>query len=238
MKTGEKLYEGKAKILYKTDDPDLILQYFKDDATAFNAQKKGTIDNKGILNNAISSRIFQLLETEAIPTHFIEQLSEREMLVKKVEIIPIEYVFRNVVAGSLSKRLGIPEGTVLKQPIFELYYKDDALGDPMVNEDHARALGWATDGELAVMRELAEKVNAILKAYFDERGILLVDGKLEFGRGSDSRVLLADEITPDGLRLWDSATHEKLDKDRFRRDLGNVSEAYQRVHALVCGKAL
>lgn len=234
--TGEKLYEGKAKILYRTADPDVLIQYFKDDATAFNAQKKGTIHNKGILNNRISSRIFEMIAAQGIPTHYLERVSDREMRVKRVEIIPVEFVFRNIVAGSLAKKLGMAEGAALASPVFELYYKDDALGDPMINDDHVLAFGWATAGELATMRELGKKINQLLTRYFKERGILLVDGKLEFGRDAQGKVILADEITPDGMRLWDAVTQEKLDKDRFRRDLGNIEEAYERIDQLVCGE--
>ncbi len=233
VQKGEKLYEGKAKVLYATDDPALLIQYFKDDATAFNAQKKGTIENKGVLNNQISSQIFQSLEKIGIPTHYVKTLSEREMLVKKVKIIPLEFVFRNIVAGSLAKRLAIAEGTPLQAPLFEFYYKDDALGDPMVTEDHALAFGWATKDEIAQIKTLGAKINEFLKGYFATRGVTLVDGKFEFGRTVDGKLVLADEITPDGLRLWDTQTGEKLDKDRFRRDLGNIEAAYQRVHGLV-----
>jgi len=228
-------YEGKAKILYTTDDPTVLIQYFKDDATAFNAQKKGTIVNKGVLNNQISSRIFELLAAAHIPTHYLGHLSEREMLVKRVEIIPVEFVFRNRVAGSLAKRLGLEEGTPLARPVFELYYKDDALGDPFINDDHVLVFGWASAAELTRMRELGEAVNTYLRRFFEARGIVLVDGKLEFGRDATGTVILADEITPDGLRLWDAKTHEKLDKDRFRRDLGHIEEAYHRIFNLVCG---
>lgn len=235
IKKETQLYEGKAKVLFSTADPSLLIQYFKDDATAFNAQKKGTIANKGILNNRISSRIFQLLAQENIPTHYVETLSDREMLVKKVDIVPVEFVFRNVVAGSLAKRLGLEEGLSLRQPVFELYYKNDALGDPFINDDHVLTFGWATADELQTMRALGQKINHFLKRFFHDRGILLVDGKLEFGRDSSGKIILADEITPDGLRLWDAQTNEKLDKDRFRRDLGHIEEAYERIHHLVCG---
>ncbi len=231
---GEKLYEGKAKVLYATDDPKLVIQYFKDDATAFNAQKRGTIVDKGIMNNTISSKIFQDLEKEGVVTHFVRKLSDREMLVRKLDIVPVEVVMRNVIAGSLSKRMGRPEGEVLAHPILELYYKDDALGDPMINDDHIAVFNLATPEEMKEIRRLAFKVNDYLRTFFDKRGICLVDFKLEFGR-CDGRILLGDEITPDGCRLWDKATNEKLDKDRFRRDLGNVEEAYHRVLDLVTG---
>lgn len=228
MKRLEQLYEGKAKILYSTDNPDLIVQYFKDDATAFNAEKKGTIKDKGIINNKVSSRIFEYLEDKGVKTHFVERLSDREMLAKKVEIIPVEVLIRNVAAGSLSKRLGVEEGTPLKSTVLEFCYKSDPLGDPFINEYVIRAFGYATDEEMEKIKNTALKVNDILSKFFDERGIILVDFKLEFGRHK-GEVLLADEITPDGCRLWDKKTHEKLDKDRFRRDLGKIEEAYKEV---------
>lgn len=231
---GEKFYEGKAKQLYATDDPTLVIQYFKDDATAFNAQKRGTIVDKGIMNNTISSKIFTDLENAGVPTHFVKKLSDREMLVRKLKIVPVEVVVRNVIAGSLAKRMGRPEGEALAHPIVELYYKDDALGDPMINDDHIAVFNLATADEMKEIRRLALKVNDYLRTFFDTRGIRLVDFKLEFGR-CDGRILLGDEITPDGCRLWDKVTNEKLDKDRFRRDLGNVEEAYHRVLDLVTG---
>lgn len=233
MNRGSAFYEGKAKILYNTDDPQLVIQYFKDDATAFNAQKRGTIVNKGVMNNAISSAIFQRLAAAGMPTHFVKLLSEREMLVKRLQIIPVEVVIRNVIAGSLAKRMGRPEGEVLPSPIVEYYYKDDALGDPMINFDHAMIFGLATYDELTRVHALALRVNKYLSGFFDKMGITLVDFKLEFGR-SGTDIILGDEITPDGCRLWDKVTQEKLDKDRFRRDLGGVEEAYQRVYKLVC----
>ena len=228
VKRGEKLYEGKAKIIYETDNPDLLIQYFKDEATAFNAQKKGIIREKGVINNTISSRLFELVESRGVRTHYVERLSEREMLVKRLEIIPVEVVVRNIVAGSLAKRMGIEEGTPLKETVVEFYYKSDELGDPMINRYHIRAFGLARDEEVEQMVESALKVNDILKEFFDERGILLVDFKLEYGRHG-SEVLLGDEITPDGCRLWDKKTLERLDKDRFRRDLGKIEEAYEEV---------
>lgn len=231
---GDKFYEGKAKQLYATDDPKLVIQYFKDDATAFNAQKRGTIVDKGIMNNTISSKIFMDLEKVGVPTHFVKKLSDREMLVRKLKIVPVEVVVRNVIAGSLSKRMGRPEGEALAHPIVELYYKDDALGDPMINEDHIAVFNLATTDEMKEIRRLALKVNDYLRTFFDVRGIRLVDFKLEFGR-CEGRILLGDEITPDGCRLWDKVTNEKLDKDRFRRDLGNVEEAYHRVLDVVTG---
>ena len=229
MKRLEKIYEGKAKILYATDDPGLIIQYFKDEATAFDGKKKGIIEKKGVFNNRISTRIFKYLEAKGVKTHFVDQPSEREMVVRRLTIIPIEVVVRNVVAGSLSKRFGIEEGAALKEPIVELYYKSDKLGDPMINDCHVSAFGMAGEEDLRKMREEALRVNGILREFFDARGIILVDFKLEFGRTTDGEVLLADEITPDGCRLWDKTTKEKMDKDRFRRDLGKVEEAYQEV---------
>jgi len=234
MKKGEKLYEGKAKILYSTEEPDKLIQYFKDDATAFNAQKKGTIKEKGVLNNKISSRIFDLLEKEGIKTHFIERTSDRDMLVKKVEIIPVEIVIRNVTAGSLSKRMGIDEGITLKEPILEFYYKSDELGDPMINEYHIKVFDLANEKEMDIIKVMALKVNKFLVDFFDKNGIRLIDFKLEFGRYNGD-VLLADEITPDGCRLWDKKSGEKMDKDRFRQDLGKIEEAYQEVYKRVFG---
>ena len=232
MEKKKKLYEGKAKIIYSTDDPKSVIQYFKDDATAFDGTKKGTIVNKGIVNCGVSSIIFKHLEKIGVATHFIEQLSEREMLVKKLEILPVEVVIRNVVAGSLSKRLGIKEGTPLKGTIIEWYFKDDELHDPMINQNHIRVFGFATDKEMKDMDVLAYKINDFLRPYFSNLGIKLVVYKLEFGRHGD-KLLLGDEITPDGCRLWDKQTDEKLDKDRFRRDLGEVEDAYEKVYELV-----
>ena len=234
MKKGEKIYEGKAKILYSTEETDKLIQHFKDDATAFNAQKKGTIKEKGVLNNKISSRIFDLLEKEGIKTHFIERTSDRDMLVKKVEIIPVEVVIRNVAAGSLSKRMGIDEGITLKEPILEFYYKSDELGDPMINEYHIKVFDLANEKEMDIIKVMALKVNKFLVDFFDKNGIRLIDFKLEFGRYNGD-VLLADEITPDGCRLWDKKSGEKMDKDRFRQDLGKIEEAYQEVYKRVFG---
>lgn len=234
MKKLGKLYEGKAKILYATDDPDLVIQYFKDDATAFNAQKKGTIVDKGVMNNALSTTIFQYLEKGGIKTHFVQKLSDREMLAKKVSIIPVEVVVRNVLAGSLAKKLGMEEGTELKHPVLEFYYKDDALGDPMVNADHVLAFGWATKRELDVVGDYALKADVLLIELFARHGIRLVDFKLEFGRHK-GEVILADEFSPDTSRLWDATTGEKMDKDRFRRDLGRVEESYREVVRRICG---
>ncbi len=224
----ELLYEGKAKKLFATGDPDLLLQYFKDDATAFNAKKRGTIIEKGIRNNAISEVFFRLLEREGVPTHFVRRLDDRHMLVKRLEIVPVEMVVRNVIAGSLAKRLGMEEGKALPEPIVEFYYKSDALDDPMINEWHVRVLGMATQAEIDRMVELTLKVNAVLRPFLAERGIVLVDMKLEFGRHHGA-IVLGDEICPDTCRFWDSSSGEKLDKDRFRRDLGRVEEAYEEI---------
>ncbi len=231
---GEKLYEGKAKILYATDDPQLVIQFFKDDATAFNAQKRGTILGKGIVNNQISARLFALLEREGIPTHFVRQLSDREMLVKRLEIIPLEVTMRNIVAGGMAKLLGLEEGIILKQPVFEWHYKSDALDDPLINEDHIFALGAATAEELQEIRRRTRRVNDVLTAYFAGRGIDLVDFKLEFGRHRGT-ILLGDEISPDTCRFWEQGTRKKLDKDRFRRDLGDIEAAYQEMLNRVLG---
>jgi phosphoribosylaminoimidazole-succinocarboxamide synthase len=234
MKKGEPFYEGKAKILYATEDPDLIIQHFKDDATAFNAQKKGTIQEKGIMNNKISEVLFRYLEARGVPTHFVQRLNDREMLVRRLQIIPVEVIVRNVIAGSLAKRLGLQEGGALATPVLEHCYKSDALGDPMINEFHIRALGWATDEELKEIERLSFRVNELLKDFFAQRNLILVDFKLEFGR-HHGKVYLGDEICPDTCRLWEKGTLEKLDKDRFRRDLGRVEDAYQEVCRRVCG---
>ncbi|KPJ53766.1 phosphoribosylaminoimidazole-succinocarboxamide synthase [candidate division TA06 bacterium DG_24] len=228
MTKGERLYEGKAKILYATDDPDLVIQEFKDDATAFNAKKRGQIAGKGRCNNEISTILFRHLESEGVATHFVRRLSEREMLVKKVEIIPIEVTVRNVAAGGISKRLGIAEGVVFAEPVVEYHLKDDALGDPLINDEHIRVLNLAPPSEVELLRSLALEVNRILSAFFLDRGLRLIDFKLEFGRHRDE-ILLADEISPDTCRLWDAESGERLDKDRFRRDLGQVEEAYLEV---------
>jgi phosphoribosylaminoimidazole-succinocarboxamide synthase len=225
----EKLYEGKAKIVYETNRPGQIIQYFKDDATAFNALKKGTILGKGVINNRMSAALFTVLERAKVPTHYLETLSDREMLCRRLDIIKIETIVRNIVAGSLAKRTGLEEGTPIKQPIVELYYKSDPLGDPMLNDDHVRMLRLATPAELAWMRRTALRVNAILKPHLARRGLLLVDFKLEFGRQGRT-LYLGDEISPDTCRLWDSRSKERLDKDRFRRDMGGVEEAYGEVY--------
>jgi len=231
---GKQFYEGKAKILYETSDPDLVIQYFKDDATAFNAKKKGTIVGKGVVNNRISAALFQLLESKGVPTHFVQPLDERSMLVKRVEIIPLEMTVRNVVAGGMSRLLGLEEGIILKQPVVEYHYKSDPLDDPLIVEDHIRVLGIATEDEVRHLREQSLNVNAILKDYFASRQIDVVDFKLEFGR-HHGQVLLADEISPDTCRFWEQGTKKKLDKDRFRRDLGDVESAYQEMLRRVLG---
>jgi phosphoribosylaminoimidazole-succinocarboxamide synthase len=226
MAKRELIYEGKAKKLYTTDDPDLLIQYFKDDATAFNAKKRGTIVEKGVINNRMSEIFFTLLEKEGVKTHFVKRLSDREMLVKRLEIIPVETVVRNIVAGSMAKRLGLEEGRDLPRPIVEFYYKSDALDDPLIIDDHVLVFGWATEKELNTIRAMALKTNDVVRRFLDARGVLLVDAKFEFGRHK-GEVLLGDEICPDTCRYWDKTTREKLDKDRFRRDLGNVEGAYR-----------
>ncbi len=228
MEKREKLYEGKAKIVYATDNPDLVIQYFKDDATAFNAAKKGTVDEKGIMNNKISGRIFEFLQSQGLPTHFEKTLSEREMLIKKVQIVPVEVIIRNRAAGSLSRLLGIPEGTQLKSTVLEFCYKRDDLGDPLINDSHIKALGLATEEEVKAIKELTLKVNELLSKFFLKLNLELIDFKLEFGRYK-GKIILADEISPDTCRLWEVGTGKKLDKDRFRHDLGNIKEAYQEV---------
>ena len=232
MARRRQLYEGKAKILFEGPEPGTLVQYFKDDATAFNAKKKGTITGKGVLNNRISEYLMMRLTEIGIPTHFIRRLNMREQLVRQVDIVPIEVVVRNVAAGSLSKRLGIEEGTPLPRTLLEYYYKDDALGDPMITEEHIACFGWATPEEMHDISDMAIRINDFLSGIFAGIGIRLVDFKLEFGRlfeGDYSRVILADEISPDGCRLWDMVSNEKLDKDRFRRDMGGEVEAYQEV---------
>src|SRR5213594_4520567 len=225
----EKLYEGKAKIVFATNRPGYIVQYFKDDATAFNALKRGTIVGKGVINNQMSAALFTVLGKKGVPTHYVATLSEREMLCRRLDIIKIETIVRNVVAGSLAKRTGLEEGTPIKQPIVELYYKSDPLGDPMLNDDHVRMMRLATPAELSWMKKTALRVNTVLKPHLTRRGILLVDFKLEFGR-QGRKLYLGDEISPDTCRLWDSRSKERLDKDRFRRDLGGVEEAYAEVY--------
>ena len=229
MQKLEQIYEGKAKKVYKTDDPELYIVDYKDDATAFNGLKKGTIAGKGIINNQMSNRLMQMIEQKGVPTHFVRELSERETLVKKVSIVPLEVIVRNIAAGSFSKRYGVDEGMVFEEPVIEFSYKNDALGDPLLNTDHALALKVATRAEIDTIKSYALKVNSILKVFWAECGVTLVDFKLEFGKTADGSVILADEISPDTCRLWDSATGEKLDKDRFRRDLGGVEEAYAEI---------
>ncbi len=230
---GTMIYEGKAKKIFTTDRADQVLHYFKDDATAFNAQKRGTIVGKGVVNNMVSERLFQLIEQQGISTHFIERVNDREMLTKRVMIVPVEVVVRNVVAGSLAKRLGLKEGAPIDPAIIEFYYKDDALGDPLVNDDHLRLLNVATPAVLREMRELGHKVNSVLLSFFKARRMILVDLKLEFGV-FHNRLILADEISPDTCRFWDQTTKESMDKDRFRKDLGKIEEAYQEVLKRVC----
>ena len=229
MEKKELLYEGKAKKVYTTDDPQQLIVSYKDDATAFNGLKKGTIAGKGVINNKMSNLLMARLEKEGIPTHLVEELSERETLVKKVSIVPLEVIVRNISAGSFAKRYGVEEGIVFEQPTFELSYKNDDLGDPLMSEDHALALKLATAEELALIRRYALTVDKLMREVWAECGVTLVDFKLEFGRLADGTIVLADEISPDTCRLWDSETHEKLDKDRFRRDLGGVEDAYTQV---------
>ncbi len=228
------LYEGKAKKVYLTTDPDIVLVSYKDDATAFNGLKKGQIAGKGIVNNKCSNQMFKYLETKGIPTHLVKEVSDTETLVKKVEIVPLEVIVRNIAAGSLSKRLGIPEGTKMPMPILEFSYKNDELGDPMINDYHALAMELCTVEEIAIIKEMALKINDIMGAYFKEINIDLIDFKLEFGRYK-GQIILADEISPDTCRFWDTRTQEKLDKDRFRRDLGGVEDAYQEVMKRLMG---
>jgi len=234
MTTGTMIYEGKAKRIFTTGNPDQVLQYFKDDATAFNAQKRGTILDKGIINNKISERLFRLLEQNGVPTHFVERQSDREMLTKKVAIVPVEVVVRNVVAGSLAKRLGLKEGVPIQPALVEWYYKNDALGDPLIADEHVRLLKLATPEQLVEIKRLALRVNGFLQPFFLERRMILVDFKLEFGM-HNGQLILADEISPDTCRFWDQTTRESMDKDRFRKDLGKIEEAYQEVLKRVCG---
>ena len=229
MEKLEQLYEGKAKKVFKTDDPELLIVDYKDDATAFNGLKKGTIAGKGVINNQMSNRLMQLLERRGVPTHFVRELSQRETLVKKVQIVPLEVIIRNISAGSFAKHYGVEEGIVFDEPTIEYSYKNDALGDPLLNARHALALKLVTKEELATIEALSFKVNDLLKEFWAGCGVTLVDFKMEFGRLSDGTIVLADEISPDTCRLWDSETKEKLDKDRFRRDLGGVEEAYAEI---------
>jgi len=226
MKKLELIYEGKAKKVFRTDDPLLYVQEFKDDATAFNAKKKGTIENKGVVNNKISSALFTLLEKEGVPTHLVERISDREMVVKKLEIIPVEVTVRNITAGGICRSLGVKEGIRLKKPVLEWHYKSDPLDDPLMNDDHIEVLGCATRDEMKLITQYTYKINEVLIAFFSQLGIDLVDFKLEFGR-HQGQILLGDEISPDTCRFWEKGTGKKLDKDRFRQDLGSVEEAYQ-----------
>ena len=229
MEKKEMLYEGKAKKVFAADDPELLIVQYKDDATAFNGLKKGTIAGKGIINNQMSNRLMMLLEKNGVPTHFVKELSERETLVKKVQIVPLEVIVRNISAGSFAKHYGVEEGVVFAQPTIEFSYKNDALGDPLLNTHHALALKVATEEEIETIKTYSFRINELLKEFWMSCGVTLVDFKLEFGRLSDGTVVLADEISPDTSRLWDSETGEKLDKDRFRRDLGGVEEAYAEI---------
>ena len=234
MEKREQLYEGKAKKVYATDDPDLVIVSYKDDATAFNGLKKGTIVGKGVVNNKVTN-LMQLLEQEGVPTHFVEELSDRDTVVKHVSIVPLEVIIRNISAGSFAKRFGVEEGIVFDEPTIEFSYKNDDLGDPLMNAYHARALKLATAEEIETIKAMAFKVNEVLKAFFKAVNVDLVDFKLEFGRLNDGTIVLADEISPDTCRFWDSTTHEKLDKDRFRRDLGNVEDAYSEMMRRILG---
>ena len=234
MTQGTMLYEGKAKKIFATDQPDRVVQYFKDDATAFNAQKRGTIVEKGIVNNKVSERLFRLLEAAGVTTHFIERLSDREMLTKRVTIVPIEVVVRNMIAGSLAKRLGLKEGEPIEPPVVEFYYKNDALGDPLISEEHVRLMKLADPKIVEEIKQQARKINSVLQPFFKDRKMILVDFKLEFGLHNGT-LMLADEISPDTCRFWDAGTKESMDKDRFRKDLGKIEEAYQEVLRRVCG---
>lgn len=235
MNKAEQVYEGKAKKVYATDDPDIVIVSYKDDATAFNGLKKGTIVGKGVVNNKVSNHFFKLLESMGIPTHYVQQLSDRETAVKKVDIVPVEVIVRNKAAGSFSKRMGVEEGTELKCAILEYSYKNDELGDPLINSYYVRALGLATDEEMDKIKEYAFKTNEVLSEYLKGFGIELIDFKLEFGR-FNGEIILADEISPDTCRFWDLETGKKLDKDRFRRDLGDVEEAYREIISRLMGE--
>lgn len=236
MTKKELLYEGKAKKVYATENPEVLLVDYKDDATAFNGLKKGTISGKGAINNRVTNFMMQLLEKEGVATHFVEELSDRETLVKKVSIVPLEVIIRNISAGSFAKRYGVEEGIVFAEPTIEFSYKNDDLGDPLINDYHALALGIATKEEIETIKNMSFKINEVMKAFFKSLNVDLVDFKLEFGKVSDGTIVLADEISPDTCRFWDSTTHEKLDKDRFRRDLGNVEDAYQEMMKRILGK--
>ncbi len=234
MEKKNQLYEGKAKKVFETDNPEMLIVSYKDDATAFNGLKKGTIAGKGVINNKMSNLLMQRLEAQGVPTHFVEELNERETLVKKVKILPLEVIIRNIAAGSFSKHYGVPEGKVFETPTIEFSYKNDELGDPLCNGYHAVALDLCSEQELETVKSYAFKINDLLKAFWSECGVTLVDFKIEFGRLSDGTIVLADEISPDTCRLWDSKTGEKLDKDRFRRDLGGVEDAYTEVMKRLC----
>ena len=236
MEIKEMLYEGKAKQVFATENPDIVMVHYKDDATAFNGLKKGTITGKGVINNRVTNFMMKKLEAAGIPTHFVEELNDRDTLVKKVSIVPLEVIIRNISAGSFAKRFGVEEGIVFEHPTIEYSYKNDDLGDPMINTAQALALKLATPEEIETIRTMAFKVNDIMKAFFKEVGVDLVDFKLEFGRLSDGTIVLADEISPDTCRFWDSKTHEKLDKDRFRRDLGGVEDAYEEMRRRIFGE--
>ncbi len=232
----KQLYEGKAKKVYATNDPELVIVDYKDDATAFNGEKKGTISGKGVVNNRMTNFMFKMLEKEGVPTHLVEEISDRETIVKKVSIVPLEVIVRNVAAGSFSKRMGVEEGKALLCPILEFSYKNDDLGDPFINDYYALALGLATKEELDTISKYAFKVNEFMLNFFKGLNIDLIDFKIEFGKTSDGTIILADEISPDTCRFWDSTTHEKLDKDRFRRDMGGVEEAYQEIMKRLMGE--
>jgi len=236
VKKLEQLYEGKAKKVFATDDPAVVLVDYKDDATAEDGRKKGTIAGKGAVNNRVTNHLMQLLEKHGVPTHFVRELSDRETLVKRVTIIPLEVIVRNIAAGSLAKRLGLAEGARMGKTVLEFCYKDDALGDPMVNDYHIAAMGWATPEELALISRYSMKVNEVLTAYLKELNVELIDFKLEFGKTAGGAIVLADEISPDTCRFWDSVTHEKLDKDRFRRDMGGVEDAYNEILKRLMGE--
>ena len=235
MNKGVQLYEGKAKKVFATENPEYVIVSYKDDATAFNGLKKGTIAGKGVINNRMTNLLMQMLEKAGVKTHFVQELSERETLVRKVSIVPLEVIIRNVSAGSFAKRYGVQEGVPFESPTIEFSYKNDELGDPLLNEYHALALKLATREEIDQIKQMAFKVNDLLRAFFDRCGVALIDFKLEFGRLSDGTIVLADEISPDTCRFWDKNTHEKLDTDRFRRDLGNVEDAYQEMMKRVLG---
>lgn len=235
MEKKEQMYEGKAKKVFATEDSQYCIVSYKDDATAFNGLKKGTIRGKGVVNNKMSNYLMSLLEKEGIPTHFVEELNDRETLVRRVQIVPLEVIVRNVAAGSFSKRLGVPEGTPLKTTVLEYCYKDDDLGDPMVNDSHILAMGYATKEDLDTIAKYTFQINDFLKDFFKKINIDLIDFKIEFGKTAEGKILLADEISPDTCRFWDATTHEKLDKDRFRRDLGNVEDAYNEMMKRIFG---